>query len=141
DIATVELVDGPVSLTRIDGRRAAAITARPAGDNTGAVSTELQSKIKALKLPAGAKAEIGRVTSDQNDAFKKLAWPCWRRRDRLHAAGGHVPLPRAAPDPPGLRPVRGDGRDRPAGRDRHPDGRPGGDRHADADRHRGDQRD
>ncbi|WP_037855873.1 efflux RND transporter permease subunit [Streptomyces sp. NRRL S-340] len=72
DIATVELVDGPVSLTRIDGQRAATVTAKPTGDNTGAVSTELQSKIKALDLPAGATAEIGGVTSDQNDAFKNL---------------------------------------------------------------------
>ncbi|MEU6462044.1 efflux RND transporter permease subunit [Streptomyces sp. NPDC046976] len=72
DIATVKLVDGPVSLTRIDGRRAATITAKPTGDNTGAVSTQLQSKIKALKLPAGAEAQIGGVTSDQNDAFKNL---------------------------------------------------------------------
>ncbi|MGW4043938.1 efflux RND transporter permease subunit [Streptomyces sp. NPDC004721] len=72
DIATVELVDGPVSMTRIDGRRAATITAKPAGDNTGAVSLDLQAKIEALKLPAGATAEIGGVTSDQNDAFKNL---------------------------------------------------------------------
>ncbi|MGW9028099.1 efflux RND transporter permease subunit [Streptomyces sp. NPDC055722] len=72
DIATVELVDGPVSMTRIDGQRAATITARPTGDNTGAVSADLQSKIKALKLPAGATAEIGGVSSDQSDAFKNL---------------------------------------------------------------------
>ncbi|POX57603.1 hydrogenase expression protein [Streptomyces sp. Ru62] len=72
DIATVKLVDGPVSMTRIDGQRAATITARPTGDNTGAVSTRLQSKIKDLKLPAGATAEIGGVSSDQDDAFKNL---------------------------------------------------------------------
>ncbi|MEU1591325.1 efflux RND transporter permease subunit [Streptomyces sp. NPDC005708] len=72
DIATVELVDGPVSMTRIDGQRAATITARPTGENTGAVSADLQSKIKALKLPAGATAEIGGVSSDQSDAFKNL---------------------------------------------------------------------
>ncbi|MFD8812742.1 efflux RND transporter permease subunit [Streptomyces sp. NPDC059627] len=72
DIATVELAPGPVSLTRIDGRRAATITAKPTGDNTGAVSTQLQSKIKALKLPAGATASIGGVTSDQDSAFKNL---------------------------------------------------------------------
>ncbi|MET7535775.1 efflux RND transporter permease subunit [Streptomyces sp. NPDC005507] len=72
DIATVKLVDGPVSMTRIDGARAATITARPTGDNTGAVSADLQTKIKALKLPAGAKATIGGVTSDQDDAFKNL---------------------------------------------------------------------
>ncbi|GED87454.1 efflux RND transporter permease subunit [Streptomyces sp. 6-11-2] len=72
DIATVKLVDGPVSMTRIDGQRAATITAKPTGDNTGAVSTDLQSKISSLKLPAGATAEIGGVTSDQSDAFKNL---------------------------------------------------------------------
>ncbi|MFI1838266.1 efflux RND transporter permease subunit [Streptomyces olivaceoviridis] len=72
DIATVKLVDGPVSMTRIDGQRAATITARPTGDNTGAISTKLQSRIKDLKLPAGATAEIGGVSSDQDDAFKNL---------------------------------------------------------------------
>ncbi|MFF2851695.1 efflux RND transporter permease subunit [Streptomyces sp. NPDC058001] len=72
DIATVKLVDGPVSMTRIDGQRAATITARPTGDNTGAVSTELQSKIDSLKLPDGATASIGGVSQDQDDAFMKL---------------------------------------------------------------------
>ncbi|GHA79567.1 hydrogenase expression protein [Streptomyces thermoviolaceus subsp. thermoviolaceus] len=72
DIATVKLVDGPVSMTRIDGQRAATISAKPTGDNTGAVSAKLQSKIDALKLPAGATAELGGVTADQNDAFTKL---------------------------------------------------------------------
>ncbi|MGW4491789.1 efflux RND transporter permease subunit [Streptomyces sp. NPDC004376] len=72
DIATVKLVDGPVSMTRIDGQRAATIKGRPTGDNTGAVSTQLQAKLKTLKLPAGATAEIGGVSSDQDDAFKNL---------------------------------------------------------------------
>ncbi|MFI8187879.1 efflux RND transporter permease subunit [Streptomyces sp. NPDC085946] len=72
DIATVRVVDGPVSMTRIDGQRAATVTAKPTGDNTGAVSTRLQSEINALKLPAGATAEIGGVTQDQDDAFKNL---------------------------------------------------------------------
>jgi HAE1 family hydrophobic/amphiphilic exporter-1 len=71
-IADVKVVPGPVSITRIDGNRAATVSARPTGDNTGSVSTALQSKIKALKLPSGATASIGGVTSDQNDAFKKL---------------------------------------------------------------------
>ncbi|MEV3972733.1 efflux RND transporter permease subunit [Streptomyces sp. NPDC050698] len=72
DIATVKLVDGPVSMTRIDGQRAATITAKPAGDNTGAVSTQLQSKISALKLPDGATASIGGVSEDQDEAFANL---------------------------------------------------------------------
>ncbi|MFD9537811.1 efflux RND transporter permease subunit [Streptomyces sp. NPDC060010] len=73
DIAEVKVVPGPVAMTRIDGARAATITAKPVGDNTGAVSTELQSKIKALDLPAGATASIGGVSEDQDDAFASLA--------------------------------------------------------------------
>ncbi|WP_435209876.1 efflux RND transporter permease subunit [Streptomyces sp. bgisy034] len=72
DIADVKLVDGPVSMTRIDGRRAATITAKPTGDNTGAVSADLQSKIDQLTLPAGATASIGGVSEDQDEAFANL---------------------------------------------------------------------
>ncbi|MFF2653403.1 efflux RND transporter permease subunit [Streptomyces sp. NPDC058045] len=72
DVAEVKLVDGPVSMTRIDGQRAATITARPTGDNTGAVSADLQAKIGALDLPAGATASIGGVSQDQDDAFGSL---------------------------------------------------------------------
>lgn len=72
DIARVELVPGPVSMTRIDGQRAATITAKPVGDNTGAVSTTLATKIDALDLPEGATATIGGVTEDQNEAFAQL---------------------------------------------------------------------
>ncbi|GAA2948903.1 MULTISPECIES: efflux RND transporter permease subunit [Streptomyces] len=71
-IADVELVPGPVSMTRIDGQRAATVTAKPTGDNTGAVSASLQTKIDALDLPEGATATIGGVTQDQDDAFIKL---------------------------------------------------------------------
>ncbi|MEE1759306.1 efflux RND transporter permease subunit [Streptomyces sp. SP18BB07] len=72
DIADVELVDGPVSMTRIDGQRAATITAKPKGDNTGAVSTDLTAKLDALKLPEGATASIGGVSEDQDEAFASL---------------------------------------------------------------------
>ncbi|WP_306336927.1 efflux RND transporter permease subunit [Streptomyces sp. KL118A] len=72
DIADVELVDGPVSMTRIDGARAATITAKPTGDNTGAVSADLTKKLDALKLPDGATASIGGVSEDQDEAFAKL---------------------------------------------------------------------
>ncbi|MFF6784811.1 efflux RND transporter permease subunit [Streptomyces sp. NPDC012510] len=72
DIADVELVDGPVSMTRIDGQRAATITAKPKGDNTGAVSADLTAKLNALKLPEGATASIGGVSEDQDEAFASL---------------------------------------------------------------------
>ncbi|MET9698233.1 efflux RND transporter permease subunit [Streptomyces sp. NPDC006529] len=72
DVADVKLVPGPVAMTRIDGARAATVTAKPNGDNTGAVSTELSTKLKALDLPAGATATIGGVSSDQSEAFGSL---------------------------------------------------------------------
>ncbi|MYT78535.1 hydrophobic/amphiphilic exporter-1, HAE1 family [Streptomyces sp. MnatMP-M77] len=72
DIADVEVVPGPVSMTRIDGQRSATITAKPVGDNTGAVSTDLAKKIDDLDLPDGATATIGGVTEDQNEAFAQL---------------------------------------------------------------------
>ncbi|MEV0524785.1 efflux RND transporter permease subunit [Streptomyces sp. NPDC050439] len=72
EIADVELVDGPVSMTRIDGARAATITAKPTGENTGAVSADLTKKLDALKLPDGATASIGGVSEDQDEAFASL---------------------------------------------------------------------
>ncbi|MGN5635647.1 efflux RND transporter permease subunit [Streptomyces sp. AC154] len=72
-IADVKLVPGPVSMTRIDGQRAATITAKPVGDDTGSVSSALQKKVDSLNLPDGATATIGGVSEDQNDAFVKLA--------------------------------------------------------------------
>ncbi|MGE7391425.1 efflux RND transporter permease subunit [Streptomyces sp. NPDC004126] len=72
DIAEVKEVPGPVAMTRIDGARAATVTAKPVGDNTGAVSAALQTKLKALDLPEGATAAIGGVSEDQDEAFASL---------------------------------------------------------------------
>ncbi|MEU6866555.1 efflux RND transporter permease subunit [Streptomyces sp. NPDC046876] len=72
DIAEVKEVPGPVSMTRIDGARAATVTAKPVGDNTGAIGAQLQTKIKALDLPEGATATIGGVSEDQGEAFASL---------------------------------------------------------------------
>ncbi|WP_328970744.1 efflux RND transporter permease subunit [Streptomyces sp. NBC_00239] len=72
DLARVELVPGPVAMTRIDGNRAATISAKPDGENTGAVSSALQTKLKALDLPEGATASLGGVSEDQDEAFASL---------------------------------------------------------------------
>ncbi|MDJ1136487.1 efflux RND transporter permease subunit [Streptomyces iconiensis] len=71
-VADVRTVSGPVQMTRIDGARAATITAKPTGDNTGAVSAKLQSEIDSLDLPKGATASIGGVSQDQDEAFGSL---------------------------------------------------------------------
>ncbi len=73
-LADVKLVDGPVSMTRIDGARSATVTAKPVGDNTGAVSAALTKRIDEVKkeLPQGASVSIGGVSSDMDDTFGKL---------------------------------------------------------------------
>ncbi|GGZ93654.1 hydrogenase expression protein [Streptomyces spiroverticillatus] len=73
-LADVKLVDGPVSMTRIDGARSATVTAKPVGDNTGAVTAALTKKIDEVKkeLPQGASVSIGGVSSDMDDTFGKL---------------------------------------------------------------------
>ncbi|MGI5249884.1 efflux RND transporter permease subunit [Actinacidiphila glaucinigra] len=67
-VAEVVEAPGPVQKTRIDGARAATITAKPTGDNTGAVSNALTKEIDSLDLPKGATVEIGGVSSDQDEA-------------------------------------------------------------------------
>jgi HAE1 family hydrophobic/amphiphilic exporter-1 len=71
-LATVATVDGPASITTVKGVRTATITATPASDNLGTASAEVQQAVNDTKLPAGASASLGGVTSDQGDAFGQL---------------------------------------------------------------------
>jgi HAE1 family hydrophobic/amphiphilic exporter-1 len=68
----VREVPQAASITRIDGSRNASITATPNADDLGRVTTDLQQRLDALRLPAGATAEIGGVSADQNEAFGQL---------------------------------------------------------------------
>jgi HAE1 family hydrophobic/amphiphilic exporter-1 len=71
-LAAVATVDGPASITTVKGVRTATITATPASDNLGTASSEVQAAVDDTKLPAGATASLGGVTSDQGDAFSQL---------------------------------------------------------------------
>ncbi|MEV6983977.1 efflux RND transporter permease subunit [Sphaerisporangium sp. NPDC051017] len=72
DVATVDRVNGPVEVTRIDGDRSATISGKATGSNLGATTQELTTKLKALKLPTGATYSIGGVSADQAEAFGNL---------------------------------------------------------------------
>ena len=72
ELATVEQVDGPSSITAIKGIRSATVTVTPNSDNVGAASTTVSAAVAAVDLPAGATAELGGVTSQQGDAFSQL---------------------------------------------------------------------
>ncbi|WP_214406368.1 efflux RND transporter permease subunit [Pseudonocardia lacus] len=72
EIATVATTSTAPTISRTDGSRSAQITARPAADDLGRVSADLQEALDELDLPAGATAEIGGVSSEQQEAFAQL---------------------------------------------------------------------
>lgn len=72
ELATVEQVDGPASITTIKGVRSATVSVTPNGDDVGTASAEIQTAVDGVDLPAGATAELGGVTAQQSDAFQQL---------------------------------------------------------------------
>ena len=71
-LATVEEVDGPSSVTTVQGLRSATVSATPNDDDLGTASAEVSAAIEAADLPAGATASIGGVSADQAESFSQL---------------------------------------------------------------------
>ncbi|GAA0259544.1 efflux RND transporter permease subunit [Cryptosporangium japonicum] len=71
-VADVRTEPGPVEITRIDGARSATVSATPSGDNLTATTADLQKKLDALDLPAGASYTLGGASEDQAEAFQQL---------------------------------------------------------------------
>lgn len=71
-IASVEPVDVPVSITASNGQRTARVSVTPSGANLGAVSTEVQNRLKSVQLPPGVTATIGGATTQQAESFAQL---------------------------------------------------------------------
>ncbi|MBO0901648.1 efflux RND transporter permease subunit [Cellulomonas sp. zg-ZUI22] len=71
-VADVEQVEVPVSTTRIDGKRAATISATPADQDLGGLTERMRTALEDVDVPAGASVEIGGVAADQEDAFADL---------------------------------------------------------------------
>ena len=72
ELATVEEVDGPSSVTTVQGLRSATVSATPNDDDLGTASAEVSAAIDAADLPAGATASIGGVSADQAESFSQL---------------------------------------------------------------------
>ncbi|MFG1683132.1 efflux RND transporter permease subunit [Nonomuraea sp. NPDC049269] len=73
DVAEVKQVNGPVSVTRIDGDRTVTVSGKSTGANLGAISADLETRLAKLTLPAGATYSIGGASADQDEAFGSLA--------------------------------------------------------------------
>ncbi|MCZ2262629.1 efflux RND transporter permease subunit [Isoptericola sp. QY 916] len=72
DVATVEKVDVPTSISRTDGQRSATVSVTPETQDVGTLSADITAATDDLDLPAGATVEIGGVAADQADAFSDL---------------------------------------------------------------------
>ncbi|SEA46563.1 efflux RND transporter permease subunit [Leifsonia sp. 21MFCrub1.1] len=71
-LASVKEVKGPATVTTQRGLRTASVTATPATDNLTTANADVTAALKAAKLPTGASAKIGGVSSSQSDAFQQL---------------------------------------------------------------------
>lgn len=72
DLVTVERVEAPASVTRVDGERSATVAVTPAGQDLGSLTVTLTEEIDGLDLPDGAEVTMGGVAADQADAFADL---------------------------------------------------------------------
>lgn len=71
-LATVEQVEGPASVTTVQGLRSSTVSATPAGDDLGTASGQVQAAVNTVDLPEGTTASIGGVTADQQESFSQL---------------------------------------------------------------------
>ncbi|HEY6665343.1 MAG TPA: efflux RND transporter permease subunit, partial [Propionibacteriaceae bacterium] len=73
DVAKVQQVLAPTTVTQIEGTPSVTITATPEASDLGALSTTIQSRLDAISdLPPGVTATLGGAAQDQRDAFNQL---------------------------------------------------------------------
>ncbi|WP_285462762.1 efflux RND transporter permease subunit [Agromyces sp. NBRC 114283] len=71
-LATVAQVDGPATVTTVQGLRSATVSATPAGDDLGTASAAVSQALAEVELPDGTAASVGGVTADQTESFSQL---------------------------------------------------------------------
>jgi HAE1 family hydrophobic/amphiphilic exporter-1 len=72
ELATVEVAELPVALSRMDGERSATISVTPASDDLGLLTGALTDRIDALDLPTGVSVEMAGVAAEMDQAFAEL---------------------------------------------------------------------
>ncbi|MFY9304624.1 MAG: efflux RND transporter permease subunit [Rhodoluna sp.] len=72
EIATVQEVQAPVSITSEKGERVATVALTPDSDDLGAVTREVTTALEEIDLPLGATATIGGVSAEQTESFQQL---------------------------------------------------------------------
>ncbi|HSK32463.1 MAG TPA: efflux RND transporter permease subunit [Propionicimonas sp.] len=71
-VADVQVVAAPASVTRVDGTRAATLSASSESSDLGATTTQINAGIAALDLPDVVTVRVGGVSQQQSEAFSQL---------------------------------------------------------------------
>jgi multidrug efflux pump subunit AcrB len=73
DVAKVQEVLAPTTVTQIEGTPSITVTASPEASDLGALTATIQSRLDAMTdLPPGVTATLGGAAQDQRDAFNQL---------------------------------------------------------------------
>jgi multidrug efflux pump subunit AcrB len=73
DVAKVQEVLAPTTVTQIEGTPSVTVTATPEAKDLGALTAAIQSRLDAMTdLPPGVTATLGGAAQDQQDAFNQL---------------------------------------------------------------------
>ena len=72
EVAEVEEVDSPASVSRVDGERAATVTAQITSADTQTVSTNAQNVLADVALPNDVVAQVGGENEDIDESFRNL---------------------------------------------------------------------
>ncbi|RPF54136.1 efflux RND transporter permease subunit [Aquisalibacillus elongatus] len=72
-VASLEQVQGPVTLTRQNQQRRVVVSAELVGSDLGTVTNEIDSRMSGLELPEGYDYNIGGQAEDMMEAFGDLA--------------------------------------------------------------------
>ena len=72
EVAKVEIGEGPVKIERENKKRKVAVTANIAGRDLGSVASDIQKRIKDIRLPLGYYIELGGQYEKMKEAFGGL---------------------------------------------------------------------
>lgn len=72
EVATIQEVQAPVSITSEKGERVATVSLTPDSDDLGAVTRDVTAQLAEIEMPLGATATIGGVSAEQAESFQQL---------------------------------------------------------------------
>ena len=72
EIASVEEILKPTSITSERGDRTARVSLAPEGEDLGAITAAINERFEAIELPVGVEASIGGAAADQAESFEQL---------------------------------------------------------------------